>query len=479
MFINFLNKKPVDANVYLFYKLIFTSLIVAILSSLNSYLGIIFLFLIVLLSINKFKFIAYLSILCSGFHGILQLNGLSPISSAIDVVFTIILYMQLMLYLIIKRRVEVMLSNNVYMIIGLLATMTFSVLLSKYNNDYIFLLLYLKDFFIPLTAFFYFYILIREKIIDSEDVIKFLYYGILIVSIFSLLHYMFNITDVFDRYVPRRGLKGDEFGSVRVVMGVSITRMNSLFVLSTQGASSCLYAIGLYLSIFENKFLKIKRIVALLYATIFLLCGIFAVSFSFVLTFIIITLTNAVTSSSVYLKLISVITGSGVLLLASLFLSVDDGNRSVSLIPYAWDGFIRPAIGVLDKMSFGDFIFGFGLIPKLYYNEYLSLDAKNFLSNVIYDNWLLGAFLQVGFLYVLISILLLVFVFHRLNTTKNKSTFLSALIFLSLIGFSHGFFLLDRLFIFKATLLLAIIFNDHVNVKSDTMLKYIKRKFFG
>ncbi|MGP8307239.1 hypothetical protein [Vibrio sp. YIC-376] len=389
------------------------------------------------------------------------MKGLSPIAGSVDVLFTLILFLQLAIYFVVNRDINIVVSNKLYLIFSLLIFMTASVLLSKYNNDFIFLILYLKDFFVPLTAFFYFYICIRNKMINPNDAIRFLYYGLLIVSSMSLIHYLFNISDVFERYVPRRGFSGDEFASIRVVMGIPIPRMNSLFVLSTQGASSCLYAVGMYLSIFEYKHLNINKAIAYVFGIIFTLCGVFSVSFSFILTLSIIFLIRVMSSRSVYLRLSSLIFGGVVLFLLSSA-TINDGNRSVGLIPYALDSFIGPAVGVIDAMSFGDFIFGFGIIPKLYYNEYMPIDTKHFLSDVVYDNWLIGAFLQAGFIYSILSLLLLIFVVHRhLNLKNNHVITLACTIFLSFLGFSHGFFLLDRLFIFKAALVLAIIFNEN------------------
>lgn len=130
--------------------------------------------------------------------------------------------------------------------------------------------------------------------------------------------------------------------------------------------------------------------------------------------------------------------------------------KDLSLISYGYDSFLAPSIERVFSNEISSIFIGIGPYPKLYLQQLYGTPEHNQLFKLVYDNWLFGIVFQLGVFVAGFFFLVLVKVFNMIsNKAVSEERLVLGVAFISLIGFSHGTFIIDRLFIMKATFLLA------------------------
>lgn len=438
----------------------FAIVLVPSVALVSTWLAILIVLIILAASFFNDESLVCVSLVFSGFHGILQLNDLNFFGSIIDVVLSLLMLLRMTFLLSRGFRFP---ASPIVLFLPLFIGVIVSAMVSALDKDFFYLGLVAKDFVAPLCAFFYFALVFHHKHylgISFARALKFLVLGVTTVGFFSLLNYVFAISESFSRFVlTSSGL--EEHAARRELAGLAVIRMNSLFVLSTQGAASCLYAIALALTIASRGILFPRKRTKYGVLIILLVCGVVSVSMTFWLTiatfWVSYFLGNLIREGRVRVVRFTLISSLLVVFIISVsLLTLKADNKELSILGYGYDAFIEPAVTRISMLDFKHILVGIGPYPKLYLAQMNGTMLHDSLFKLVYDNWLFGIVFQLGLITGAFFFFILIHVFRSIvKQGISETQFLFGIVFLSLVGFSHGTFLIDRLFIFKAVCLLA------------------------
>lgn len=429
---------------------------------------------LVIISFYRDESLICAAVVASGYHGVFQLDGRQLLGASFDVLLSGLLTLRLV-YLVCVTKQTKLPSVPLFLFSLFMLYELFNCIFRSFERGGTYTALVAKDFILPLASFFYFIYVFnnRHKFnVDLVRCLKFMFLGIVAVATLSVVNYFADISSEFERFVLPIGL-GEEYASRRSVLGLDVIRMNSLFALSTQGAAGCLYGICLASLVFYGKYIFGNSAIRICCLFSMLLACILGVSFTALFTVIIFCFLYYMLNNKSMKLRSSQILLPGVLLFlmisSSVFLTIDVGvGRELSILEYGYDNFLRPSLDRFVSMDAISIIFGIGLMPKLYLSGFLGTVYYLETFKLVYDNWIMGVIFQLGLVGLSIVLFLLVQVFVRIACVINTERWrmLAAISFLSMIGFAHGLFLLDRLFIFKAMFLLALVFS---NGKEDSL----------
>lgn len=406
------------------------------------------------------------AVVASGYHGVFQLDGRQLVGASFDVLLSGLLALRFV-YLVCVTKQAKLPSLPLFLFSLFILYELFNCIFRSFERGGTYAALVAKDFILPLTSFYYFIYVFNNRHIFKINLVrclKFLLLGIVAVATLSIVNYFVDISIEFERFVLPSGL-GEEYASRRSVLGFDVIRMNSLFVLSTQGAAGCLYGICLASLVFYGKYIFVNSAIRFYCLFSILLACVLGVSFTALFTVIIFCFLYYMLNKSSMKLRISQILLPGVLLFlmtaSSVFLTIDVGiGNELSIMEYGYDNFLKPSLDRFLSMDSISVLFGIGLMPKLYLSGFLGTVYYLETFKLVYDNWIMGVIFQLGIFGLVIVLFLLVQVFVRIAgfIDVERWRIMAAISFLSMIGFAHGVFLLDRLFIFKAMFLLAVVF---------------------
>lgn len=392
-------------------------------------------------------------------YGIHQFNSISNIAQFSDILisilviaFVIIHHSKIKFYLYINSRFFIYFSC--FFIIFIV-----SFLFNSLDYDLTYFLSGIKDFALPLFCFYPFY-LVLSNAENREDLFisgaKGFIFGIIVVAFFSLINYFYAISTTYNSFVLLSPDANPDAVAERSIGFINFARMQSVFGLSTQGAAGVMYAVALVFSGFY-----LKRFFAICSIMVLTLAGVLSMSFSFIVSlgiYVLIFVLNANENRNNPIRVIL----QALLLVFFLFsfvfeFNVDNGTRTLNLYSYAYEGFIEPASKYFDLFNFHSLVLGFGTMSKYYWNNLDSSDFKEFMFRVVYDNWLFAVLLQIGLL-AFVVLLMIIFRTFFVAISKTVNTDRCAAIgILMFIGFAHGAFIIDKLFLIKSMFFIAYI----------------------
>ncbi|QXX81912.1 hypothetical protein J6836_17020 [Providencia sp. R33] len=446
-------------------KNIFSAIILMIIltSFINPYIPI----LLILASFfiyfkNDYYLIGFITII-SSFNGILQIVEKNPIGTSIDTLISLVLILKLAQIIILRKKFQI--NRNILVAFTIMfLTIILSTIKTAFNYDLIYFALALKDFILPLSCFYYLYLITPTlSKIEKESILRLFVLSITIVAGISLLNYIFNITDSFDRYVIASRFEGNEENAyTRTISGIEIIRMNSLFALSTQAAPSVYYVMALIL-IYKYNWNTKKRILNILYSIILVLAIFLSVSFSSIFTLFLFYIFYFLFKNIKSPKIILFPIISMILISLLSMVEIESFGSNYNIVEYGYSNFILKSLSGFEHINIIEILIGFGVMPKLYLNEYLSVSDYTLYFRLVYDNWILGGFYQMGILGLALFFFILIAPISY-NLTSENNIIIVALLF-SMLGFSHGLFILDRLFIIKFCIIYSLIANNNIIFK--------------
>ncbi|EMN6211641.1 hypothetical protein WB532_003734 [Vibrio vulnificus] len=409
----------------------------------------------------------------SSFHGILQLTQTNLISGMIDVILVFWLFAR---YSLTSFRTTFVKITPVFILMSIFTLwVTLISIYSGIQFDLFFVGLTFKDYLLPLLAFFIFSqyfngFNLSENTLDIFLIVMAI--GISFVGLISLLNYFFDFSSSFPRFVVKHGFDSvniDENSSyVRYVMGIPIVRMNSLFALSTQAAPSVLYCLAIYVSLVYR---KVSKKLLLLCVTINIACIFFSVSFTAIIALAVLLLLHFILNSKMdIMSILTVILASflSIYVILTVRISIDESTQ-LSVLEYGYEYFWEKFSVIFERIDIKSFFLGFGPMPRLYFNEFLTYEQVRHYSNVIYDNSIFGLLFQFGVISLVLMLLIFSFVLFKCRRSNAPVFKIAAVCILSMLSFAHGFFLIERIFILKAAFLLAIFsIGSKVNVYQST-----------
>lgn len=444
-------------------------LVIPIASILNSVLTIILIMLAILLSLKKDIYFCCTIIAITSFNGLTQLNDLSPLRFLIEILIYILMFMKV-IHLIIKVKVKLKPDILTILMTLFIFISVISLIINGFYYDWIFIGLSIRDFILPLFSFFYFLFCFSQKkkysSYETNQIINFMLLSIATVATLSIINYIHPISINYNRFVIPDGLNDESLAASRSIGSFDLVRMQSLFGLSTQGAASCLYAISLMITLMDKKKLTLNNISIYYILLSSLIAGILSGAFTFYFSAAIYLACFFYSKNKTQLKLF--IYPLLILLVISLFflnVKINNNTEEINLLHYAYSGFIEPAIEKFYNVEFYQLFIGIGLYPKLYWLNLSDLHLKEYYFRYIYDNWILGVFFQLGIIggCLFITIMLKIFSAYK-NFSGIHAILLCSLV--SMLGFAHGTFIIDKLFIIKAMCLISLLikyenFNNH------------------
>nr|AXL96535.1 hypothetical protein [Providencia alcalifaciens] len=444
--------------------------IIPILSIFNSDATIFLIILVLILSLKDDIFLCCTTIAITSYYGLMQLNGLPFSRFLIEPIIYIFMLLRLFLY-IPHLRIKITPLTNSALLFIFIATL--SLILNGFYYNWTFIALSIKDFILPLLTFIYFIIIlsIRKKYIldDIKKILQVMFLSISTVAVISIINYIIPISSNYNRFVIPDGLNNESLAAARSIGPINIIRMQSLFGLSTQGAASCLYAISLMAIVTGRKFLGFNKFINFYIIISCLLAGLLSGAFTFYFTILIYIMLYSYSFIKRINKLKYIIPILYFLIIISiiplLFIEVriNNNTESINLLYYSYEGFISPAIEKFSDINILQLFIGVAPYPKSYWLNITDPIIQKETFRYIFDNWILGVFFQMGliggilFLYILTKIIFI--------CAKSKGIyFILCSCLISMLGFAHGTFIIDKLFIIKAMCLISlIIVNENFN----------------
>lgn len=277
-----------------------------------------------------------------------------------------------------------------------------------------------------------------------------------IVGLLNLIHLFWGIPSLHEsRWVTLRGV--DYGAQTRTIAGTTLPRMQHLLGLSTQGAGATFYVIQGFIGAFmvrRSGWSRRTRSLALLSCSILFLAAALTVSMSLMVTTIVLLLYSVIQvinrkkTIQSYALFLLIILFTVFIAMSSSFTT---GTQQVELVSYGIESFIAPAFELLEQYSFGEVLFGSGLVLRSGGRLGANLTSN---SGVAVDRWVFTILLQTGLLGFTVVLFLWIAtikqaiqgVSSRSNHETCRLRWMSGAVAVGLIGFSHGAAPVERLF---------------------------------
>lgn len=416
----------------------------------------------IIFSLQEDKLLIGTIVSLSFYNGLMQFNHVSNARFIVEPLLFCVVFIRVF-YCSMMGMGHISLNRFSIALLCLITVIVLSVIYGSFDKDFFYFGLAIKDFIMPYMSILLFMIFLTRLDTKEEDIIYLIrcfIFAILVVAILSLLNYIFSISNTYNRFVIPDGLSDEKFSAVRNFGGISVVRMQSVFGLSTQGAASCLYGIAACILLTFKSEVKVKGFNCFISLLILFIAGFISGSFTFYFTILIFLFSWTQCQLNPNLKKITLIlTPLLFLFLLKLGLTevrINNDSSELTLLEYAYSGFLKPSFEIISDMHIKDLVLGIGPYPKFYWLGLEDIEAKTKVFRLIYDNYIFGMFFQVGLLGFFLCVLLLFFVVNSLKST-NYIVSICCCSLLAMLGFAHGIFILDKLFIASAMIFFSIL----------------------
>ncbi|MDT0135480.1 hypothetical protein ABN306_13200 [Providencia huaxiensis] len=434
-------------------------------SILNSTVTVVIIILAIILSLKNDIFFCCTVIAVTNFNGLMQLNGLPFLRFSVEIFIYFLMFIKIIL-LVTKVRIKTNLLATLVSLFILISIVSLTI--NGFQHDWLFIGLSIKDFILPLLSFFYFLFCFSKKNSYSEhdinQIINFMLLSIATVSALSIVNYIYPISINYNRFVIPEGLSDETLAASRSIGSLDLIRMQSLFGLSTQGAASCLYAISIMVILTGKTHLNLSKFSIYYIFFSCLIAGILSGAFTFYFTILLYLACFLYRKNKKQLKIfIYPLLILLIITFSFINIKINNNTEEINLIYYAYSGFIEPALDKFYNMQFYQLFIGIGLYPKLYWLNLGDVHLKEYYFRYIYDNWILGVFFQLGIIGGTLFVGIILRVFYSYKSSSEIYTILICSL-ISMLGFAHGTFIIDKLFIIKAMCLISLLIkNENFN----------------